>query len=41
METRAEESQDKNLNNLAVRSYLDQTVVPLLLKGLTEVSKIR
>lgn len=41
MEKKADETHEKNLNNLAVRSYLDQTVVPLLLKGLTEVSKVR
>lgn len=29
----------KQLSNLSVRSYLDQTVTPLLLKAMIEVSK--
>jgi len=31
----------KRYNNMSVRAYLDQTVVPLLLKGLVEVSNQR
>lgn len=31
----------KNLSNLSVRTYLDQTVVPILLKSLVEVTNER
>ena len=30
-----------NLNDLPIRHYLDQTIVPALLKGLTELAKSR
>jgi protein dpy-30 len=30
-----------NLNSLSIRSYLDQTVVPVLLQGMAEVAKER
>jgi len=38
---KTEEEPGKRFNNLSVRAYLDQTVVPLLLKGLVEVSNQR
>ena len=31
----------KNLQTLPIRTYLDQTVVPLLLQALTELAKER
>ena len=31
----------KDINSLSVRAYLDQTVVPLLLKGMVEISNTR
>lgn len=31
----------QNLNNLPIRAYLDQTVVPLVLQGMAEVAKER
>ena len=34
-------NEDKNISNLSVRSYLDQTVVPIVLRALIEVSKAR
>ena len=41
-EDKKEESQKKqNLNNLPIRAYLDQTVVPLVLQGMAEVAKER
>ena len=41
-EDKKEESQKKqNLNNLPIRTYLDQTVVPLVLQGMAEVAKER
>ncbi len=30
---------NNNLNNLSIRSYLDQTVVPVLLQGIAELAK--
>lgn len=33
--------QDPALQSLPIRSYLDQTVVPVLLQGLAELSKER
>lgn len=30
---------DQNTSNLAVRTYLDKTVIPLLMEGLIELSK--
>lgn len=41
MENRSEDNKDKNANNLSVRAYLDQNVMPLVLKGLVEVSNQR
>jgi protein dpy-30 len=32
---------EKNLNNTSIRSYLDKTVVPLVLQGMAEVAKER
>ena len=32
---------EKNLNNTSIRSYLDRTVVPLVLQGMAEVAKER
>ena len=41
-EDKKEESQKtQNLNNLPIRTYLDQTVVPLVLQGMAEVAKER
>ena len=41
-EDKKEESQKKqNLNKLPIRTYLDQTVVPLVLQGMAEVAKER
>ena len=41
-EDKKEESEKKqNLNNLPIRTYLDQTVVPLVLQGMAEVAKER
>ena len=34
-----EVKQQQNINNLPIRAYLDQTVVPLVLQGMAEVSK--
>jgi hypothetical protein len=34
---KVEEANVKTMNSLSVRSYLDQTVVPILLKGMVEV----
>ena len=31
----------KDVNNLPIRAYLDQTVVPLVLQGMAEVAKER
>ncbi len=31
----------QNINNLPIRAYLDQTVVPLVLQGMAEVAKER
>ena len=31
----------QNINSLPIRAYLDQTVVPLVLQGMTEVAKER
>ena len=38
---KTESDPSNRFNNLSVRAYLDQTVVPLLLKGLVEVSNQR
>ncbi len=38
---RNDESNLKNMSSLSVRAYLDQTVVPLLLKGMVEVANQR
>ena len=32
---------ENNLNNTSIRSYLDKTVVPLVLQGMAEVAKER
>ena len=39
IKARNEETGDRTLNSLSVRTYLDKTVMPLLLKGLTDLSK--
>ena len=36
-----EQQKSKNMNNLPIRTYLDQTVVPLVLQGMAEVAKER
>jgi len=36
-----EENKKEALKNLNVRAYLDQTVVPLLMQGMTELVKVR
>ena len=40
-EDKKEEQKSKNMNNLPIRAYLDQTVVPLVLQGMAEVAKER
>lgn len=35
------ENKKQNLNNIPIRQYLDQTVVPLVLQGMAEVAKER
>ncbi len=35
------QNNNNNLNSLSIRSYLDQTVVPVLLQGMAEVAKER
>ena len=41
-ENKPEQNKEKtNLNNLPIRTYLDQTVVPLVLQGMAEVAKER
>ena len=36
-----EQKQQQNINSLPIRAYLDQTVVPLVLQGMSEVAKER
>ena len=36
-----EQQKSKNMNNLPIRAYLDQNVVPLVLQGMAEVAKER
>ena len=36
-----EQQKSKKMNNLPIRAYLDQTVVPLVLQGMAEVAKER
>ena len=38
---KSESKQQQNVNNLPIRAYLDQTVVPLVLQGMAEVAKER
>ena len=40
-EKKDEKKSAQNLNNLPIRAYLDQTVVPLVLQGMAEVAKER
>ena len=40
-EKKEEKKSTQNLNNLPIRAYLDQTVVPLVLQGMAEVAKER
>ena len=40
-EKKEEKKSPQNLNNLPIRAYLDQTVVPLVLQGMAEVAKER
>ncbi len=35
------QANNNNLNSLSIRSYLDQTVVPVLLQGMAELAKER
>ena len=37
----SEKKENLNVNNLPIRAYLDQTVVPLVLQGMAEVAKER
>ena len=37
----AKPQNNNNLNSLTIRSYLDQTVVPVLLQGMADVAKER
>ncbi|EAS02656.2 Dpy-30 motif protein (macronuclear) [Tetrahymena thermophila SB210] len=41
MSDKNEEDKKNNLQNLPIRAYLDQTVVPLLLQSLTELVRER
>ena len=36
-----EQQKSKNMNNRPIRTYLEQTVVPLVLQGMAEVAKER
>ena len=38
---KGESKPQQNINNLPIRAYLDQTVVPLVLQGMAEVAKER
>ena len=40
-ENKSEKKENLNVNNLPIRAYLDQTVVPLVLQGMAEVAKER
>ena len=40
-EKKDDKKSSQNLNNLPIRAYLDQTVVPLVLLGMAEVAKER
>ena len=40
-EKKEDKKSQQNLNNLPIRTYLDQTVVPLVLQGMAEVAKER
>ena len=40
-EKKEEKKSAQSLNNLPIRAYLDQTVVPLVLQGMAEVAKER
>lgn len=40
-EKKEDKKSSQNLNNLPIRAYLDQTVVPLVLQGMAEVAKER
>lgn len=40
-EKKEDKKSQQNLNNLPIRAYLDQTVVPLVLQGMAEVAKER
>ena len=40
-EKKDDKKSSQNLNNLPIRAYLDQTVVPLVLQGMAEVAKER
>ena len=40
-EKKNDKKSSQNLNNLPIRAYLDQTVVPLVLQGMAEVAKER
>ena len=40
-EKKDDKKSSQNLNNIPIRAYLDQTVVPLVLQGMAEVAKER
>ena len=40
-EAEAGKKNESNIQSLPIRSYLDQTVVPVLLQGLAELAKER
>ena len=40
-EKKDDKKSSQNLNNLPIRAYVDQTVVPLVLQGMAEVAKER
>ena len=41
IEENNKEGKQENLNNISIRTYLDKTVIPLLLQGMAEVAKER
>ena len=41
IEENNKEGKQENLNNISIRTYLDKTVVPLVLQGMAEVAKER
>ena len=41
IEENNKEGKQENLNNISIRTYLDKTVIPLVLQGMAEVAKER